>query len=250
MTTIAEIYTFLDEYCPFSTAESWDHPGLNVGWRERTACNILLAMDPTPEAVEMAKKQGCQLLITHHPLSSAALTQWNSDSYTGRVLLQLAEAGISHIACHTNLDKAEEGVNTALASCCGLEKTTVFGGFGRWGQTETTVQTLVETLKKNLPTACCMGVVCHEEVRRLAVVGGSGGSLLEEAAALGCDTLVTGEAKHHQALVARELGVNLLIFGHYETEYIALPPLADALQKRFPSLTVGVLARKAPLERL
>lgn len=248
MITVQDIYDFLNLYCPFELAEDWDNPGLNVGRFDRPVEKILLAMDATEEAIKAAA--GCQLLITHHPLIFTPEKQVNSTTANGRHILALAEQGTAHIACHTNLDAAEGGVNTCLAACCGLTETERFCGFGRMGETETTLTALVQRLKETLPAETCIGVRCHEEVRKIAVVGGSGGSLLEEVAALGCDTFVTGEAKYSHFLLARELNVNLLSFGHYETEYIALSPLAEALKKQFPTLNINVFPRKAPLETL
>ncbi|PWM41803.1 MAG: Nif3-like dinuclear metal center hexameric protein [Clostridiales bacterium] len=250
MTTVQDIFQFLDEYCPFSLAESWDNPGLNAGWRGQEVHAALLAMDITPEAVLTAHERGCELIITHHPLVLDTLRQWNDETDRGRNLLRLAQNGISHIACHTNLDAAEGGVNAELAKRCGLENTVLFGGFGRIGERETTAGALIRQLKESLPAETCIGVLCHEHIKKIAVVGGSGASLLELAAAEGCDTFVTGESKHHHALIARELGINLLMFGHYETEYIALAPLEQALRARFPALSFSVMPRRAPLERL
>lgn len=250
MTTVQNIYDFLNTYCPYELAENWDNPGLNVGRRAAAVERILVALDITQEVIAAAKAVDCQLIITHHPLLFDGPRQINDDTAEGRRILALAESGIAHIACHTNLDAAEGGVNTCLARCCGLTQTELLGGIGRIGDTDTTLTTLAQRLKTELPAENCIGVRCHEPVHRIAVVGGSGGSLLEEAAKLGCDTFVTGEAKHHHTLLAQELGVNLLVLGHYETEYIALPPLAEALKKEFPALTVTIMAQNAPTESL
>lgn len=248
--TVREIYDFLNEYCPYELACEWDNPGLNVGRMEREVTHVLLAMDVTDESIDAAIEGGCQLIITHHPLIFNAERQVNGESYLGHRILRLAENRIAHIACHTNLDACEGGVNTCLANLCGIEENELFGGIGRIGNTETTLSALVERLKKALPAANCLGTACHEEVRRIAVVGGSGGSMLQEAADLGCDTFVTGEAKHDHALLARDIGVNLIMLGHYETEYLALAPLADALSVRFPQGKFTVLPHFAPVERL
>lgn len=250
MTTIHDIYLFLNTYCPFDLAESWDNPGLNVGWSDRPAEKVLLAMDVTEDVIAAAAAAGCQLIITHHPLFLSPVSRITGDTPEGRRALLLAESGIAHIACHTNLDAAEGGVNTCLAAACGISSPEPFGGFGWLGACSTTLSALVERLKNRLPAALCTGVRCRETVSRIAVVGGSGGGLLEEAAALGCDTFVTGEAKHHHLLLAQELGINLLIFGHYETEAIVLPPLAAALEKAFPGLSFLIAERKPPMEIL
>ncbi len=248
MTTVKAIYDFLNEYCPFELAWEWDNPGLNVGHWGNPVEKVLLALDVTSEAIACAREKGCQLILTHHPLAMDPLKQWNDGNPTAALILKLAEAGIAHLACHTNLDACAGGVNTQLAAACGMEQTELFDGLGRMGEKSTTFAQLAEDLKKNLPAVCVKGVCSHEEVKRIAVVGGSGGSMLEEAAALGCDTFVTGEVKHHQALLAGELGLNLLVLGHYETEYIALPPLAEALKKNFPELGIELMPCKATLE--
>ncbi|MBQ7779411.1 MAG: Nif3-like dinuclear metal center hexameric protein [Clostridia bacterium] len=246
--TVRDIYDFLNTYCPYELAADWDNPGLNVGHFDREVTKVLLAMDATEGAIKAA--EGCQLLITHHPLIFSPEKQVNSETATGRHILSLAERGIAHIACHTNLDAAEGGVNTCLAACCGMEQAELFCGIGRMGAVETTLTALAERLKKELPAQICLGVKAHEAVHTVAVVGGSGGSLLEDAARLGCDTFVTGEAKYSHYLLAKELGINLLVLGHYETEYIALPPLAAALKKQFPALEVCVLPYQSPMESL
>ena len=246
--TVREIYEFLNEYCPYEAAMEWDDVGLNVGRMEREVTRVLLAMDVTDESIDAAAESGCELLLTHHPLIFDAPRQINGESYTGHRILRLAEQGIAHIACHTNLDAAEGGVNSCLAALCGLEENELFGGIGRIGNTETTLTALIARLKAGLPAASCLGVRCREEVRRIAVVGGSGGSMLKEAADLGCDTFVTGEFKHDHALLARDMGVNLLMLGHYETEYIALAPLAEALRDRFPQGSFTVLPYHTAVE--
>lgn len=246
--TVKNIYDFLNTYCPYELAEEWDNPGLNVGRMDQPVRKVFLALDPTQEAIAAAKEAGCQLLLTHHPLIFSPEKQINDQTETGRHILALAESGIAHIACHTNLDVAEGGVNTCLAAYCGLETSELFAGLGRMGEIKTTFTALKDRLKNSLPSPHCTGVYSHEEIRKIALIGGSGGSLLEEAIAEGCDTFVTGEAKYNHVLTAREAGINLLMLGHYETEYIVLAPLAEALKKEFPALSVTVMDRRSPME--
>ena len=68
-----------------------------------------------------------------------------------------------------------------------------------------------------------------EQVNRVAVVGGSGGDLLPQAAAAGAQVLVTGEARYHAADQARDLGLALLILGHHATEALVVEPWARRL---------------------
>jgi dinuclear metal center YbgI/SA1388 family protein len=69
------------------------------------------------------------------------------------------------------------------------------------------------------------------EVKRVALVGGSGGDLVELAAASGAQVFITGEAKHNQAYDARNAGICLLCLGHYETEEVVVKPWAGRLAR-------------------
>lgn len=251
MKSVQDIYEFLDTVCPYALAEPWDNAGLNVGYRSRKVQKVLVALDLTMQAILTAKEKGCELIITHHPLLFDATKQINSDTAEGRRVLALAANNIAHIACHTNLDAAQGGVNDVLAEICGLQDTDVFCGFGRIGNTETTLSALAERLKDALHTDRCQAVCCQESVRRVAIVGGAGGGFLEEPFALQAgDTYITGEAKHHQFLIAKEQGVNLLVLGHYETEYPVLAPLTEKLRTAFPDITFEQMSFEAPTENL
>jgi dinuclear metal center YbgI/SA1388 family protein len=72
-----------------------------------------------------------------------------------------------------------------------------------------------------------------ETLRRVAVVTGAAGSLVEEAAASGADALVTGEGGHQTFGAAMELGINLFYAGHYATETFGVEALAGRLEQEF-----------------
>lgn len=77
----------------------------------------------------------------------------------------------------------------------------------------------------------------HEMVRKIACVPGSGASYIEAAARAGCDCLVTGDIKHHDALLARAQGISLIDATHTATERAAVGMIADALES-VPDLMV------------
>ncbi len=64
-----------------------------------------------------------------------------------------------------------------------------------------------------------------ERVAKVAVCGGSGASLVSEAARQGADVLVTGDIKYHEARLAEQLGLALVDAGHFATERIVVPEL-------------------------
>jgi len=89
------------------------------------------------------------------------------------------------------------------------------------------------------------------QVRKVALCGGSGASLLHEAARKGADLLVTGDVKYHEAREAEALGLALLDAGHFATEWPMVAGLADALRralalKKFETDVVAYQGEREP----
>lgn len=70
-------------------------------------------------------------------------------------------------------------------------------------------------------------------MRKIAVINGCGDDFIKEAARAGCDVLITGDIKHHVAHDALQLGLSIIDAGHFETENIYMPTLANLLKQRF-----------------
>lgn len=80
----------------------------------------------------------------------------------------------------------------------------------------------------------------NQVVMRVACVPGSGGALLDAAAARGAECFVTGEMKHHEVLGALDRGVSVILAGHTETERGYLPHFAARLKDALPGAEVLV----------
>ena len=77
------------------------------------------------------------------------------------------------------------------------------------------------------------------ETQRIGIVTGGAGGEIYVAARAGVDTYITGEAPHWAAVAAEELGINLLLGGHYATETFGVKALAAAACATFRS-AVGI----------
>lgn len=97
----------------------------------------------------------------------------------------------------------------------------VLTGIGRVGELPETLdaEEFAAKVKKSLslPKVRLSGARVHE-VRRVAVVGGSGGSFVRRAKQMGADALVTGDVDYHDADEARFLGLLIVDAGHFGTE--------------------------------
>ena len=168
------------------------------------------------------------------------------------VSFQLVQKGISAICMHTNLDAAEGGVNEVLAGIFGMRDWEVFAdGCGRVGEVDPiTVPELARKAQAVLGGRCnrprsgpavqVKFADTGKTVKRLAVISGAGGSMFEDALAVGADCLLTGEANHHAAIDAVRLGLSLVAAGHYATEFPVCAAIADRLHAAFPELEVRV----------
>ena len=148
----------------------------------------------------------------------------------------LLQNGISAICMHTNLDAAPGGVNDVLADLLRIENRRDFAdNCGRIGtlNVPTTAQQLAETCSRMLHTHCKF-VEADHPVEKLAEVSGAGGSYLQQAIDEGAGCLVTGEAAHHIAILAKQKGVGLVVAGHWGTEHPVVFALADALTECLP----------------
>lgn len=229
-----EIYAALAQTAPVELAEKWDNVGLLVNTGMEVT-SIMVALDITEEVVREAELAGCQLIVSHHPVIFSPLKTLSRRD----VAFRLVKKNISAICMHTNLDAAEGGVNDVLAGVFGLKNARPFAdGCGRIGTVEElSVPALAEKARKLLD-AHVKYADTGKPVRTLAVISGAGGSMFEEAVALGADCLLTGEANHHAALDATRLGMSLVAAGHFATEQPVVPVLAQKLQKKFPRLRV------------
>jgi len=244
MPTLQDMLAFLDQVAPVDLAESWDNPGLQVGDLSQRIQRVSVALDPTLDSVRASLEQDSQLLLTHHPLIFSPLSSFDLHAYPANVILEAAKAGLSIVTAHTNLDQAEGGINDMLAESLQLRQVRVLKevdgktgcGLGRIGEWPSPIvlTVLIERIKEILGTSRLKTTGdLDRTIRRVAVVGGSGGSLVREAFQKGADLLLTGDVGHHHALEARTLGLAMIDGGHFLTERLALKRLTGLLRRGF-----------------
>lgn len=214
MKTLTKIYEYLKEKAPLDLAESWDNSGLLIRGQENVE-KVLIAMDVTDAVVDEAIEKNCQLIVSHHPVIFRPLKALDSRNFIGKIM----KHEISVISMHTNLDRAEGGVNDVLAEAIGLVNIELFAEIGRMGELEEAVtmrefadhvaKTLNTTIKYTLP---------DKIVRKVALIGGAAGEYWTEAKVAGADVYLTGEASHHHSLDAMQEEVAILVGGHWNTE--------------------------------
>lgn len=211
---LTDVIGVLESAYPPSLAEPWDTGiGLTCGDPDSEVERVLLAVDVDPATVTEAKAGGAQLLVTHHPLLFRPVQTVAASTDKGALLHTLIGGGIAHFAAHTNADRAQGGVNDALADALGLTGTVPLvpipdgnpaEGLGRIGHVPDlmTLREFTARVARALP-ATAGGVRAAGDpdrpIRTVAVCGGSGSSQIEAALRAGVDVFVTSDITHHTA---------------------------------------------------
>ena len=243
-----QIYDAIHQIAPFDSAESWDNPGLLVGSPQAKADPLGLALDVTPQVLSLAREKGIQTILTHHPVIFHPLKQ----VCQGSPVFGLIQSGITVISAHTNLDRSPQlGTNRVLAERLGLWEGSLSPELDEMGVLgelpPCPALALAHRVKKALHCASVnfydAGIPC----RRIAVIAGSGGSLLEQAAIAGADTLITGDVKQDVFVSAQWLGMNLLEVSHFDLENPVFSKLGPWLEETLGIATCQ-LSPKNPVQ--
>lgn len=242
MTTVSDIINAIEEAAPLSLAYGWDNPGLLAGSRGAPVSKVLAALDADLSAVREAAREGCEMIVAHHPILFGGTKNICCDSPDGMLVKAIIESGVALYAAHTNMDKAADGINARLAAMLGLKNVRILepdaaqpdAGMGRVGELEKPLspEEFCKLVKSALGVPCVRtagGAGLH--VSTVGIVSGSGAEYIRDAKAAGCDAFLTGDVKYHEAQNAAELGLFVVDAGHFHTEKIVTDIFAGLLKK-------------------
>jgi dinuclear metal center YbgI/SA1388 family protein len=238
MANLEQILYFLDETFKPATFPDYSYAlnGLQVEGPQEVE-RIGAAVDASEETILEAVRTGVQLLLVHHGLFWGGLGPISGPRF--RKVAALIRGGVGLYSLHLPLDvHPEMGNNAVLLKALGLEAEGPFGVYkdqevGKWARCEMDRNDLVAKVSQAVEGEARLIPGGPRDVSRVGVLTGGGASFLHEAAAMGLDTLVTGEAPHHAYHDAMELGLNLVLGGHYGTETFGVKALAGHLAEKF-----------------
>ena len=152
---------------------------------------------------------------------------------------------------HTNIDNAHGGVNFRIAQKLGLQDVHFFapksvdgleGGSGVVGMLvePMAADDFVLKVKKTFGVECAM---CNELLRRpiqrVAICGGAGDFLLDEAVKTGADAFITGEMHYHQYF-GYEQQIQICVIGHYQSEQFTAEIFQEIIQRECPDVKTEI----------
>ena len=241
----------LERFAPLPLQESWDNAGLQVGLTETEVSGALLCLDVNEKIVDEAIRKGCNLIVSHHPLLFRGLKTISDLTDVQRSVMKAIQQGIAVISMHTNMDNAKGGVNFRIAQKLGLAEVSFFAsklvdgqeaGSGVIGSFAEAIAAddFVLAVKKAFGVECAM---CNELLRRpikkVAICGGAGDFLLDEALKAGADAFITGEMHYHQYF-GYEQRIQICVIGHYQSEQYTAEVFEEIINKACPDVKTHI----------
>ena len=280
---IGELVLAMEAVAPRRLAAAWDNTGLLLGDPSRELRRALLTIDLTHAVLDEAIAAKCQAIIAYHPPIFEPLKQLTAMHAHEQILLRCAENKIAILSPHTALDAVCGGMTDWLADLIDTGARVALEPFAqfhspaqeapserRLNQVRTRAPiaikpqihgqgralTLIKpratnAIAKQLRTSLRLsaGDVAYCELKKsrkhklIAVVPGSGASLLTMAIEAGCTLMVTGETKHHDVIHAREMNCDMILLGHTNSERGFMPNFAKQLQLHVPQVRLLVSKR-------
>ena len=200
--------------------------GKKVGW----------AVDADIESIRKAGKEKVDFLIVHHGLF------WGSSALDRKIrakrIREAKRLGVAIYSSHLPLDAHPElGNSIGLLKALGLgdSKRKQFGmamgkaiGWkvegGRWK-----LRDLVNRMNRVTGRKAVVLDGRPKTCRRIGIVTGGFGDL-DQVVKAGIDTLITGEVDYPTEVKAKELGINLILGGHRETEVFGVRELTTRIR--------------------
>lgn len=238
----------IEAFAPLRWQESYDNSGLVVGRPDDEVHRALLAVDVTEAVLDEAEREGCDLVITHHPIIFHPLKRFNSASAVERCVERAIRRGIALYACHTNLDSAPGGMSWRLAERLGIGALSLLeasdkgdgAGFGVVGELPEAEPTIA--LLRRIRDGLGIGAIRYsapatETVRRVALCTGAGASMIGAARAAGAELYLTADLKYNDFMTP-DGALTVADIGHFESEYVAIDLLFDILSKNLCTFAV------------
>lgn len=248
---IKVILDALEHFAPLPLQESWDNAGLQVGLTETDASGALLCLDVNERIIDEAIEKGCNVIVSHHPLLFHGLKQVSDANYVQRIVMKAIRNDIAIISMHTNMDSALNGVNYKIAEKLGLTEVAFIdeknnsvapsgsGVIGKFAE-PMAAHDFITKVKQTFACGCVMAnEPLMRPIRSVAICGGSGAFLLDEAVKAGADAFITGEMHYHEYF-DREQEIQIAVIGHYESEHFTTEVFRDIINNVCPTLRTEI----------
>ena len=237
---LEQIIDIIESVAPRRQQEEWDNSGLQVGDSSRDIHSVLLTVDVSEAVAAEAVKEGCDMILSHHPLLFHGLKHLTGSTPQERCVAEAIRHNIAIYSAHTSLDKALRGVSGRMAEQLGLQEIRILVpspddpniGLGVTGNLPKPVHwsawlRLVEQVF-GAPYIRYTEPV-RPTVSRVALCGGAGAEFIPDAIAAGADTYLSADMKYHDMQAAAGL-IMAVDIDHWVSEHFTRDIFAELLR--------------------
>lgn len=241
---LQEVIYYLHTVAPNHYQEDYDNSGLLVGDPYSEVKGVLVSLDVTEAVLEEALGLGCNVIVSHHPIIFSGLKRLTGQNHVQRIVQMAIKNDLNLFAIHTNLDAVHpSGVNSRIAERLGLTSTSILRprdpadtsvGSGLMGVIQPMEEmAFLKSLKEKMEVNCVKHTALKgKNIEKVAICGGSGRFLLEDAIAAGADVFISSDFKYHEYFEA-DGQIVIADIGHFESEQFTTQMLGELLKGKF-----------------
>mgnify|MGYP001614975412 CR=1 FL=1 len=247
-----KLLKIIEEKLPAASAIEGDRIGLQVQSGVNEVKKILITLEINPAVLKEAINKNCNCIITFHPLIYNPLTTITDNDRVGYFVSLLIKNSIALISIHTNFDTFSEGTSKILAEKLDFKVIGFLKPDIHFLDTGMGVIAISEKPLNEQELLVRVYKICKSPLRysflhktkkidRIAIVGGSGTSFINNALNSGAQAFITADISYHRF---HEVNGKMMLIdpGHYEMEQFVPAGLAKLLTETLSSSTQILLS--------
>lgn len=250
---IIDVTNYLETIAPPDLQEGYDNSGFIVGHPMNDVTGVLCALDSTEEVIDEAIARHCNLVVAHHPIIFRGLKSITGRTYVERVIMKAIQNGITVYSIHTNLDNVIiDGVNQRIAQQLNLiaegplrpklhsDDRVIGSGILATLPKPMNEVDFLHDVKEKLQCGCIKHTeLLGQTIERVAICGGSGQFLLQDAQTAGAQVFITSDFKYHEYFDA-DGKIVIADVGHYESEQFTADLLHRLISEKFSTFAAYI----------
>ncbi|MFH1729509.1 MAG: Nif3-like dinuclear metal center hexameric protein [Pseudomonadota bacterium] len=234
-----DLESYLNEYLKVNEIRDYVPNGLQVEGKDEIK-KVVIAVSASLELFEKAIEKDADAILVHHGML------WDNEikvikGWKKTRIETLIKSNLSLFAYHLPLDMHEEvGNNFVAAKDLGAVALNGFGDYrgkklGCIGELKKEIcfkefQEKIKTYYKSNLKVYNFG---KEKISKIAVVSGGASDIYYQVTKDDLDVFITGEVGEPIMNMAKEVGVNFIAAGHYNTEKVGVIALGRRLKDKF-----------------
>lgn len=230
---LADVYAVIDGAYPKRLSDDYvrlsgahDNSGVLLD-ADGDIRGALFSLDLSSGAIAAAKREGCNLIVTHHPALFFPVSGLREEVPVEKRLLHCARAGIGVVSMHLNFDFAPRGIDYHLARGIGgqdvscVQEQIEGGAYGRaYDVPAQTFSAFCGHISEEFRTKKLLAYGEEGQIRRAASFCGAGidDGAIRFAKAQGADVILSSDVKHNYICDILGSGMRLVMLTHYASE--------------------------------